>query len=156
MKIAVRRNVFETNSSSCHSIVMKNIKRRPSEFELTKRGILKIELGEFGREEAEYDDQYTKLQYLCTLVFAHYNSYGIKQHDFKEVWERVKDDDYFWEYRLEKPLIEYIPGMKKLEVLPSDWSIDHNSLVDPEEFLNGMDPLDFIFDDNIILRTEEG
>lgn len=154
MKTVIRKSVFETNSSSMHSIVIKTLKRQPSTLELTKRGILKVSLGEFGKEEAEYDDQYTKLSYLVTLCFAKYQSCGFSRDDFKYTWERVRDDDYWWEYGLERPLKDYIPGMKELQPIYSEWEVDHNSLISPEEFLNGMNPLDFIFDPNIMLRTE--
>lgn len=47
MKRQIRRNVFETNSSSVHSLVISNEGREPSEFKLNKDGEIEIDFGQF-------------------------------------------------------------------------------------------------------------
>lgn len=44
VKRKIRKNVFETNSSSVHSLVISNDGREPSEFKLNKDGEIEMVL----------------------------------------------------------------------------------------------------------------
>jgi len=71
MKRKIRKNVFETNSSSVHSIVFSKVGIEPSEFVLNEDNELVITYGNFDSWESygEYNDQFTKLSYLVTLCY---------------------------------------------------------------------------------------
>ena len=73
MKRKIRKNVFETNSSSTHSIsiVFSKDGLEPSEFVLNEDNELVITYGNFDSWESygEYNDQFTKLSYLVTLCY---------------------------------------------------------------------------------------
>lgn len=70
----VRSSVFETNSSSVHAIAFSMGGMEESNLPMTRDGKVKVRYGKFGREEAEYNDQETKLSYLITL--CHYIANG--------------------------------------------------------------------------------
>ena len=53
MKRKIRKGVFETNSSSVHSLVISNEGREPSEFKLNKDGEIEIDFGQFGKDRSE-------------------------------------------------------------------------------------------------------
>lgn len=69
MKI-VRFGAFETNSSSAHSLVLnKNCKSSKVKKELIKFYTLNLWLGDYGWEEAIYNDTISKLEYIVTNLF---------------------------------------------------------------------------------------
>lgn len=69
MKI-VRKGAFETNSSSAHSLVLnKNCRSSRIKKELNKYHTLNLWLGEYGWEEAIYNDTISKLEYIVTNLF---------------------------------------------------------------------------------------
>lgn len=69
MKI-VRQGAFETNSSSAHSLVLnKNCKISKVKKELSKFSHLALWLGDYGWEEAIYNDTISKLEYIVTNLF---------------------------------------------------------------------------------------
>lgn len=63
MKIAIRRGVFETNSSSTHSISIQNNRIDPS---LIKSLIL--DKSDFGWRKDEYTDAQSRMTYLNTYI----------------------------------------------------------------------------------------
>lgn len=89
MKRQLRRNVFETNSSSMHSLSIA--KRGVTEYlhvdECTNKVV--TEFGEFGWGYDEYNDPETKLLYLVTMIGESRNCYSIKEvyetNDFKKI-----------------------------------------------------------------------
>lgn len=90
MRRQVRRNVFETNSSSMHSlsIAKKGVTEYLHVDEYTNKVI--TEFGEFGWGYEEYNDPETKLSYLVTmLVETHSDCYSLEElyntEDFKKI-----------------------------------------------------------------------
>ena len=89
MKRQVRRNVFETNSSSMHSLSIA--KRGITEYlhvdECTNKVV--TEFSEFGWGYDEYNDPETKLSYLVTMIGESRNCYSIEEiyetNDFKKI-----------------------------------------------------------------------
>lgn len=67
MPTVIRRNVFETNSSSTHSISIERGAFTPASLPLDN-GICKIYQGEFGWEQETYNDPATKASYLLTAA----------------------------------------------------------------------------------------
>jgi hypothetical protein len=74
--IQVRQNVFETNSSSTHSVSISY------EGDLTDipipddNGIVHVDTDEYGWEECEYNDLYSRLSYAATYAL----NYGSEEN----------------------------------------------------------------------------
>lgn len=166
----IRRSVFETNSSSTHSVSIKNSNDK-KEFKLIiDRDTNKVisGFGEFGWEIENYFDADTKLRYLITLVLElnrntnnkDFSIYEIE--DFKKIEEVVSEhcncsgievlgDLEIEENKYSKEYSYYVY---------SDFGyIDHQSC---DEYNSLQDFLDewnvtieeFIFDPNVILHTD--
>lgn len=67
----IRKNVFETNSSSSHSLTLSqaDIVAQPFSNAVMRSGILAVEKGEFGWEWRRYYDTDKKVEYLFTQLF---------------------------------------------------------------------------------------
>lgn len=181
MKKQIRRGVFETNSSSMHSL---SISRVGKEYDTSiKYSIhdddnkLYIPFGEFGWGYDRYDDSYHKLQYALTMVFAtdardavcaddFYNTEG-----FKEINELIKEkfncdgivikDRFethsYYRTKWDDEKRGWVEDKNDLYVyLTCDGYIDHQSCEgysSLQDFLNsyGITLEDFIFDPGIEL-----
>lgn len=66
--IKIRRGVFETNSSSTHSICITK-----SDLELKFPQEVIFDIGEFGWQENKYSDVNKKASYLYTAIISLYN-----------------------------------------------------------------------------------
>lgn len=68
MSIRIRDAVFETNSSSSHSVTVSASDMMDSTFpaEMLQAGSIEVRLGEFGWAEETYDRPLDKLSYLLT------------------------------------------------------------------------------------------
>lgn len=69
MKKVIRPNVFETNSSSTHSLVLSeagNLLEQPFSDVITKQGVVTVEGGEFGWDIETFTNVHDKLSYLYT------------------------------------------------------------------------------------------
>lgn len=107
--ISIRRWVFETNSSSTHSI---SIEEWDMDFK-SDNWIIEIETWEFWRSWWYYYDFYTKASYLRTWIVNEWN--WTHEKIFKETiseftWCEVVCKRWSWD--------EYYP----------DWYIDHQSI----------------------------
>lgn len=148
MKTVIRHGVFETNSSSTHSIAIDTRDYSPVTPHMDN-GVLSATCGEFGWEQCVYTDFDTKLSYLLTWVFREYD---------KEISEDVyRDNDCFQE--IERVLKENIAGFDKLVVNSTGDNyyaygyIDHQSC--PETPMDGMENIkDFLFNPKSILVTD--
>ena len=65
----IRSGVFETNSSSVHSLVFSKEGLEPSVLPVDKNGKIITDFGEFGKEYCIYDTQAEKLSYLVTCLY---------------------------------------------------------------------------------------
>ena len=66
---SIRKNIFETNSSSVHTLTFKSDGLEKSHLPVNKSGYTLAYYGEFGREDAYYFTQEEKLSYLVTLIW---------------------------------------------------------------------------------------
>lgn len=66
--IQIRRGVFETNSSSTHSISIYSHDLMQNNMRIDEDGYIHAEFGEFGWEEEQYSDQWSRLSYLLTMA----------------------------------------------------------------------------------------
>ena len=83
MKRQIRKNVFETNSSSTHAIcISKNN-------DYKKRDYINFEIGEFGWEFDVYGDVYSKASYLITAILGRDKDFADeKLSQLKEILDR--------------------------------------------------------------------
>jgi hypothetical protein len=96
-----RHAVFETNSSSTHSISVCGESRKCNLVPTERDGRLVILSGggEFGWEEETYDDPQSKLNYVVAMICTTTDSAGIRNdHRFHTLCEVVRDyTGYFLE-----------------------------------------------------------
>lgn len=143
----IREGVFETNSSSVHSLVYSNGGREPSVLPMDKEGKIVADFGEFGKDYCIYDTQAEKLSYLLTCIYYVSGAFDV---------EGVYDDYYF--RILEEYICEYT-GAKGIKILgETEPYIDHQSIPDYGiDIVNIYDEdavLNFIFNKNISLKTD--
>jgi len=69
MKVVIRRSVFETNSSSCHSISLGKGNIKPNVLIPDDEGNIIVETDEFGWEYDTFTEAYIKLSYLATYIY---------------------------------------------------------------------------------------
>jgi hypothetical protein len=154
----IRRNVFETNSSSTHSISFsKKTGLDKSELEVSMDGYIYISLGEFGWEIENYYDQRRKLSYLVTMA-AMLNGCHTKWCDQDQIANKItkfmESDDF---ERISKEIGDYTHtnGVRLYNV---EGYIDHQSCEDYaslDDFLSQNDTniLDFVFG-NVVVHTD--
>lgn len=157
----VRRSVFETNSSSTHSITITHGKIANNNIRVDRDGYIHTELGEFGWEIWDYKGQAERLSYLVTML-------------------AVKSDVTLWCYeddesRTEKDIVEDIMKTHEFEKLsdeigrharcsgviidPSDGYIDHQSHEDYRDFQDFLDQyntnvVEFVFGRGNVVHTD--
>lgn len=183
MKRVVRYNVFETNSSSTHSVsIHKNkIYKRPTVEQLEERCIfsinpddnkLHVPFGCFGWEVKSYISPIDKISYYLTMIYERcVNKYYYNDdNNFPTTYEEFKELPYFIELN---DLVAEIFECDGLEVDyeeesyidPKDkrWQvegyIDHQSCEEydnPHAFLDeyGVSLEEFIFSPWVVLHTD--
>ena len=88
MKNKIREGIFETNSSSVHSLVLMNQKlSKPNlrELRIDKDGVIKIPLGYFGKDYRIYSSQKEKLSYIMTVFYCCFGE-DITRFEDKDDW----------------------------------------------------------------------
>lgn len=140
MKSVIRRGVFETNSSSSHSISISGGNYTPDTL-MVANGVCRIYPGEFGWEEESYRDAATKASYCLTHA---------KQCGDERSLDMLRDVIA----RETGAAVEFCKA-------DSDWHewgyIDHQSIEYgvPQEAFASADALrDFIFNPASVLRTD--
>lgn len=154
----VRRSVFETNSSSTHSVTIRHKGLAQNCITVHNDGYIHTSLGEFGWEVVNYRDQEDKLSYLVTML-AEKN--GI------DTWYRSDDSlkdkiDKLMETKDFKQLSKEIGKHAKCRGVVIDQSegyIDHQSHEDYrtlQDFLDdyGTDIVEFVFGRGNVVHTD--
>ena len=115
MKRKIRNNIFETNSSSIHTLAFSG-KLEPSNLK-SYNGYTYAHYGEFGKEYMRYFDQQTKLDYLVSYLYC------ILKYPSRE---GMYDSYEFGS--LQEVICKYT-GTKGLRIAksPAEPSIDHQS-----------------------------
>jgi hypothetical protein len=173
MKRQIRRSVFETNSSSTHSVSVsrKNNQRYSSNvlnvFIDEYDNKIHVRFGEFGWEIANYNFPYDKLQYIVTmLVETEGNNIAsidelFESDGFKLINDAIADYchcDGIW-IDEDMKLDSYEWNGKVHSYISHEGYIDHQSCEDynsVQDFLDdyGLDIIQFIFDDGVIVHTD--
>ena len=169
----IRNKVFETNSSSTHSVSVsyKNSNYYSEDcleiFIDYDDNKVHVEFGEFGWEWASYDTPYEKLQYIITML-AETEGRNISAVDelfetegFKLINDAVADycncDGSWIDSEMNMNCYEW--DGKKHFYLDHDGYIDHQShegYGSVQDFLDdyGVDVQKFIFDDGVCVITD--
>ena len=72
MKRQIRQHVFETNSSSLHTLVISNKDMGRCHLHIKKDGYVHVNLvNYYGRDETDYTTQYEKLVYIVTWMYIY-------------------------------------------------------------------------------------
>lgn len=138
----IRQNVFETNSSSSHSVTIVGNCR-----ENFSNEFMKIERGEFWWEYQKHDDFFTKLSFAYTLAtplkWSSRDGEGsINPTSTREMW------------MLDNFLKNYL-GVKKVIYSDKEGSIDHESHWLKEVIFRDDDTLaDFLLGENSFLQLD--
>lgn len=155
----IRRGLFETNSSSTHTLVYRKFKLSKPKFKL-KNGVLKTKFLYLDESFGVLNTQAEKLAYLVTRLAG----WGVAdENDFEYIRDNLYNSYGFQE--LVDELKAYIPGMTALEIEPSRIYLNHQVVEcdnsDISDILgywtHGGIPLtavEFIFCDDIVV--EEG
>lgn len=133
MKQLIRNSVFETNSSSCHSISVGNsgvYKGYPVE----EDGSVIIEHGFYGWEKKMYTSVCDRLSYVWIYIR---DWSGAKSKDFLEMFTKVVLDHTGG--------IEIIEDPRPADSYSNQGYIDHQSVEDSD--------LDFIFESEAVLKS---
>lgn len=143
----IRKEVFETNSSSVHSLVISNDGLEKSNLKLNKEGKIEITFGSFGKDFNIYSSQYDKLSYLITLLYYISNGFN---------YESIYDN---YEFKLvEEAICEYT-GAKGIKILTKyKPEIDHQSQpyygIEIVNVYNKDEIINFVFNKYISLKTD--
>lgn len=143
--IKIRKNMFETNSSSVHSIVYSKEGLEESKLAKDKDNYILASYGTFDTDTRYYNTQAEKLSYLLTQIF--YLAGG---------WNEDISDDYRFE-ELEEIVCKYAhaDGIRVLSGIEP--YIDHQSVPEWDTIINLWDEdevINFIFNKNIMLKTD--
>ncbi len=119
MKKTIRQSCFETNSSSTHSISIGEGKLNDT-IGLNPDGTITLIGGKFGWGREEYNDAYTKANYLAVDAFGN-----------EELMERLK-----------RIIMEYTGATEVIiDFTTEDWSAKNHSYIDHQSNGTGNDVL---------------
>lgn len=76
MKKSIKKSLFETNSSSVHTLVISSDGMEESHLPVRKDGYIHVPLRYYGREGGVYTEQMEKLSYICTRAVCGGNGYS--------------------------------------------------------------------------------
>ena len=82
--ISIRKSVFETNSSSTHSLTYGNTPIQENYYHLTDSGYVLVEFGNyyFEFDKVVYNDLNSKLNFIMTLIYE-FELWKIHQIDYR-------------------------------------------------------------------------
>lgn len=154
----IRHSVFETNSSSTHSITIAHGKIANNNIPVDRDGFIHTELGEFGWEVWDYKDQAGRLSYLVTMlaVKSDVETYWYKDRSAQDIVEEVMETREFEKLSDE---IGRHARCKGVVIDPSEGYIDHQSHEDYRSFQDFLDEcgtnvVEFVFGRGNIVHTD--
>lgn len=134
MKVT-RKGVFETNSSSVHSL---SITSNKDEWK-GKDSVLYVSLGEYGWGYDRLITPSEKVSYLMTLIASYVGYYGDNEFTDEDFFDLSSIKDIYKAVKHHGSEIVFNKCSKGYGY------VDHQSIVPMEEFLDGIDLEDFIF-----------
>lgn len=154
----IRHNVFETNSSSTHSMIIHHNGIQKNEIPIGEDGYIHVKMNEFGWEVRNYYSQYDRLSYLITMFATTSGAHTLWVSD-KDELNKVANDlmNNKWFKGFSKEIAKHAK-CKGLKIDPSEGYIDHQSCEYGSviEFLNewDTDAMEFVFGHGIIVHTD--
>ena len=154
----IRHNVFETNSSSTHSMIIHHNGIQKNEIPIGEDGYIHVKMNEFGWEVRNYYSQYDRLSYLSTMFATTSGAHTLWVSD-KDELNKVANDlmNNKWFKGFSKEIAKHAK-CKGLKIDPSEGYIDHQSCEYGSviEFLNewDTDAMEFVFRHGIIVHTD--
>src|SRR4051812_15125515 len=107
MKTKIRRGVFETNSSSCHSISIASGGEVDDKLYVDEHGVCEIHPGEFGWGIDIHRDAATKAAYALTWAMS-CEGYGVGKKD--EALALLTE------------VVKQATGCARVEFVPDEWA----------------------------------
>jgi len=162
MKRQIRKGVFETNSSSMHSVTISQGTLSPNRMEIHKGRYIKVGAGEFGWGLSKHRDQETKLEYLLMMVVETEHPNNLEEflecEGFKKLNEAISSYcgcDRIVPVNFNFRTESYEHNGELRSYVTHDGYIDHQSCEynNLDDFLseNNTDILDFVFNPNVVL-----
>lgn len=146
MKRQIRRGVFETNSSSIHSLVISKEGRMKSRLKLNEEGKIVVNFGHFGKDYNIYKNQKDKLSYLITCL------YYLCGYDVESIY-----DSFEFEC-IQRAVCKYTGATGIIIGTKIKPDIDHESIPYTNiEIINAYDEdevIDFVFNKYVALKTD--
>ena len=116
MKRVIRKGIYETNSSSIHTIVISSDGMEPSKLPVDKDGYITVKYGEFGKDGTVYSSQEDKLSYLVTQCY------------YLGGWDYDVNRDNNYHFRnIEDAIVDYT-GAKGIKIVGGEPEIDHQTV----------------------------
>ena len=144
----IRKGVFETNSSSVHSLQISREGLEPSNLEINKDGNIEVEFGAFDKDERIYNTQYEKLQYLLSFI-AYNRGFYYNPSDLDDLYECYDFNNVC------EAICDYTGAKGIVIVGDKDAYIDHQSMDDCViDYWYQDNVINFIFNKYVALRTE--
>jgi hypothetical protein len=159
---SIRKNVFETNSSSSHSIAYYKSsvgidQTIEQDYLGNTEGELHITLGRFGWAWETLDTAYRKLQYLLTNLACKLDCNIWYDDVSEEDIENMRDTLYSsWEFQQLLYYVRKNTNFTDIMVDDLEGYVDHDSLRSIEDLVTmaGCDYMeDFIFSSSVRIRT---
>ena len=153
MKV-IRKNVFETNSSSVHSVTFKGVHNTENLEHLASP--ISIIPGEYGWSGPDVAGVLEKIVYLATMILDYKYSWDEKNQKSYSDKERLAmlEDDPDW-IRIQGVVRDRLD--KEVEiVIPEglDFYVDHQSCMSLESFLGNFSLEDFLFDPSVVVEID--
>lgn len=164
----IRRNVFETNSSSSHSVTIYKDRdsvtwHKSLDLDMNWDDRYEISFGEFGWGPDTYCLPNNKLSYLVTMIAMTSGEYPwcCNESELKEIIERVENHEDFLE--LSESISSYLRSngdyCKGLSIKVEEGYIDHQSYEyysNLQDFLDdyGVSAEEFVFNPAIVLEID--
>ena len=171
----IRNNVFETNSSSCHTVTISDKVLPYDTIYPESDGVIYIESEDFGWSFEDRTNPHDKLSYIFIYLMKYYNIYSYEDRikisreeydklEWSEKSEHLKtDEELFNEYiknskqfkLLKKVVCEHTGANDLIPKLPCGY-IDHQSIYDKDLvniFDNEKELKSFLFNPKSYLLT---
>lgn len=158
MKMTIRRGLFETNSSSVHTLTLAESGLEKPNMRIYTRKIdgipnkcIIVPLEYFGKDNCTYNTQKEKLSYLLTICYHTENCYSIEDlyenYSFKSIEQNIID--YYRENGKELDRILIEKGSE------NECGFDHQSMDDYSSIWDfPINIKDFVFNKYIALHTD--
>ena len=162
MKKVIRYGMFETNSSSCHSVTVKG-KYNKDDYVLivNHSGIISVYLDEYGWNGDPCDDFQSKLAYAMSMVLnTEYPDFQYWNEDFfvdENILEELDGYKMLLNAINERCKCKQIVIKRRRDFYPYGY-IDHQSCeyASLQDFLDdwNVDVNRFLFDDNVVVHID--